>query len=238
MIRNNGIWTFCVGGLAGAALFVGCASKPTETTITKIKRHQASDMEQLSHVGNFWIAEQPTERDLIWMRDNAVTMVIDVRTREEDRGFDERAYVIGLGMMYSPAPLEVSQDYTIRYFDIIRQTLRDRAGEPTLIHGDSANRAAAVWMTYRVLDDKIPYAEALSEARIAGLDNEDTLAMVDQYLLDRNVDISPQVDLNDSDGVTTTSVDGPNEVIYTITEDDAKSDDAKSDDAKSDTRRD
>lgn len=231
MIRNCCIRTIFAGGLTGIALSVGCSNKPAETSITKIERHQASEMEQLAHVGNFWISEQPTERDLIWMRDNEVTMVIDVRARDEDRGFDERAVVVSLGMRYNPAPLELDQDYTIRYFDFLRETMRTRRDVPTLIHGSSANRAAAVWMAYRVLDDKVPYSVALAEAQIAGLNEDAPRLIVDQYLMEKGVNIKPKGTAGDSSGTTVTAVDGPDEVIYEITEEKSAPD-------ETDTRRD
>ena len=191
----------------------GCASTDDNSdALTKITRHQASDMEQLCHVGNIWISEQPTQRDLLWMRDNAVTLVIDARGREEDRGFDERAYVVSLGMQYHPMPLETDQDYVIRYFDRSRNILNSRRDIPTLIHGESADRAAAIWMVSRVLDDEVPYRAALAEAEVAGLQNEATLLLVQQYLLGKGVTMDLSAGL---DGAAVLEAeDGPDEVIY------------------------
>jgi len=190
----------------------GCSTPSTDGEITRIVRHQASEMEQLSHVGNVWISEQPTESDLVWMRDNAVSMVIDVRGRDEDRGFDERAYVVSLGMRYQTAPLEVDQDFVIRYFEFTRNILRNRKDIPTLIHCGTANRAAAVWMVYRVLDENVSYATALAEAEIAGLNNPRTLTLVQQYLLSNGVKGDFTAGLAGAAPMTAT--DGPDEVIY------------------------
>ena len=196
----------------------GCSQpRASKVPVTKIQFLEANDMQQLSHVGNIWISEQPSESDLIWMRDNYVSLVIDTRTRDEDRGFDERAYVIGSGMKYRSRPLDTSQDFTIGYFGELRATLRSRKDVPTLIHGESADRPAAVWLTYRVLDEKVPYVQAFNEARLAGLENEATIRLVNQYLLENGVDISV-----DTDQVVIEAVDGPDEIIYSVSPDDSK----------------
>ena len=194
------------------ALLAGCSSKAKQEDLKKITRHQASQMEQLAHVGNVWISEQPTEKDLIWMRDNAVSMVMDTRGREEDRGFDERAYVVSIGMQYHPIPLEIDQDFVIRYFDMTRDVLSSRQDVPTLIHGETADRAAAVWMVSRVLDDKVDYEVALAEAEIAGLNREVTLRLVQQYLMERGVSFDYSKGLAGSAPMQ--AEPGPDEIIY------------------------
>ena len=209
----------CASALVISILGACQSSQPKETTVTKINRMSVADMEQLSHVGNVWISEQPTEKDLRWMRDNYVSLVIDTRSREEERGFDERAYVVSLGMKYRLEPLEPEQAFTIGYFDRIRGTLQSRQHIPTLIHGETADRAAAAWMPYRVLDQNVPYPQALAEARTAGLTNEDTLKVVQQYLKSNGVNINEQVQIN------VTADQGPDETIFHISEeDDSKKD--------------
>jgi protein tyrosine phosphatase (PTP) superfamily phosphohydrolase (DUF442 family) len=161
---------------------------------------------------NVWISEQPTEQDLVWMRDNYVSLVIDTRGREEERGMDERAYVVSLGMKYRLEPLDPDQDFTIRYFDRMRSTFRAKRDVPILIHGESADRAAAAWLPYRVLDQDVPYAAALAEARIAGLERDSTLRLVEQYLVSHGVDVSHR------DDVTITADDAPDETIFHVEE--------------------
>ena len=200
-------------------LLPGCAQpSASKVPVTKIKFLEANDMQELTHVGNVWISEQPTESDLIWMRDNYVSLVIDTRLRDEDRGFDERAYVVGLGMKYRSRPLDISQDFTIRYFDDLRMTLWSRRDVPTLIHGETADRAAAVWLTYRVLDERVSYAQALNEAKLAGLTNEATIKLVNQYLLSNGVDIRV-----DTEAVVIEAEPGPDEMIYHVTPADEQS---------------
>lgn len=196
-----------------AVVVTGCAqSSASKVPVTKIQFLAANDMQELTHVGNIWISEQPTESDLVWMRDNHVSLVIDTRLRDEDRGFDERAYVVSLGMKYRSRPLDISQDFTIRYFDDLRMTLMSRRDVPTVIHGESANRAAAVWMTYRVLDERVSYAQALNEAKLAGLTNDATIRLVNQYLVSNGVDVNVN-----TEAVVIEAEPGPDEMIYHVT---------------------
>ena len=204
--------------LCASALFISllsaCETPKPRTTITKIDRMSASDMVQLSHVGNVWISEQPTQKDLEWMRDNYVSLVIDTRTRDEDRGFDERAYVVFLGMKYRLESLDPKQEFTIRYFDRMRAMLSSRRDVPTLIHGASADRAAGAWLPYRVLDERVPYSQAVAEARIAGLERDETLRIVQQYLVSRGVDINEKVNIE------VTAEEAPDETIFHVFEED------------------
>ena len=189
----------------------GCSSR-SETSMESIRRYQGSEMAQLSHAGPIWISDQPTEADLIWMRDNGVSLVLDVRSREDDPAMQERALVVTLGMAYQSVPLEDAQDYVIRYFDYIRGILASRRDVPTLIHGSTADRAAALWMVYRVLDDRVPYDVALAEARIAGLDQESTLHLVQQYLVGSGVEIDLGTGLSNTAPMV--SEEAPDETIH------------------------
>ncbi|MEC9157201.1 MAG: hypothetical protein VYB77_03625 [Planctomycetota bacterium] len=192
----------------------GCStSNPSKIPMTRMKVMNTVDMPQLSHCGDIWISCQPTEEDLIWFRNNYITMVIDTRLRDEERGFEEQAYVIGLGMEYRLRPLDIQQNFTIRYFDGVRAMLVTRNNIPTLIHGETADRPAGVWMTYRVLDENVPYAQALEEAKLAGLNSEAMITLVNQYLQANGVTIPdpPQP-------VQVVETDGPDEIEETVVE--------------------
>jgi hypothetical protein len=192
------------------ASFVGCSSPPpVKTVVSQIRSFESGDMSKISRIGNVWLSEQPTEEDLIWLRDNFVTVIIDTRMRSDDRGFDERAYVVSLGMGYRCEPLNTKMDYSIDYFDRIRETLVARRSVPTFIHGETADYAAAVWLPFRVLDDRVPYSQALAEAKIAGLSEPNTIRIVNQYLLSNGVDIGPQE-------VEVTSTPGPDEMNFEV----------------------
>ena len=216
-------------GLVLTLTLLGCSSSPSvKPSVSQIRSLQAGDMSQLTRIGNVWLSEQPTQDDLIWLRDNFVSVVIDTRMRSEDRGFDERACVVGLGMDYRSEPLNTEMDYTVDYFDRARSTLAARRSVPTFIHGKTADRAAAVWLPFRVLDDRVPYTQALAEAKIAGLSEPNTIRIVNQYLLSRGVDI-------ETGEVEVTSSPGPDQLdfeVRLVDENEAESDDsAEADDA-------
>jgi hypothetical protein len=158
-------------------------------------------------------------------------MVMDTRGREEDRGFDERAYVVSIGMQYHPIPLETDQDFVIRYFDMTRDVLKSRKDVPTLIHGETADRAAAVWMVSRVLDDKVDYEVALAEAEIAGLNREVTLRLVQQYLMERGVSFDYTKGLGGA--ATMKAEPGPDETIYQPADTDGNQSDSAEEESKS-----
>ena len=56
----------CLTALA-LSLVSGCSTPPSKTTVTKINRMSASDMEQLSHIGNVWILKN-TEKVSIFTK--------------------------------------------------------------------------------------------------------------------------------------------------------------------------
>ncbi|MCH2143988.1 MAG: hypothetical protein MK082_02450 [Phycisphaerales bacterium] len=190
----------------------GCSSSQSKEPMHTITRHNGCEMEQLSNIGAIWISEQPTESDFIWMRDNGVSLVLDVRSRDVDPSMLERAYVVTLGMKYQAIPMEDDQDYVIKYFDYVRDILNTRKHAPTLIHGVTADRAAGVWMVHRVLDDKVGYSIALAEAELAGLDQASTLLLVQQYLMSFGVDVDLEAGL--SAAAPMTSEQGADEVIH------------------------
>jgi hypothetical protein len=231
--------TIRLSSLVSAAIVLclsGCGAPPASTQLSTITRHRSGDMEQLAHSGNIWISEQPTEADFLWMRDNAVSLVLDVRPRDVDPEMLERAYVISLGMGYQAVPLAVDQDYVIRYFDFIRNILVTRKNIPTLIHGVTADRAAAVWMVFRVLDDNIAYPIALAEAEIAGLESESTLLLVQQYLMGQGIDV--RLDAGLDGAAPMAAQEGADEVIHVPAADSDQAADATESDASEDSRRD
>lgn len=101
-------------------------------------------------------------------RDAGVTTVIDFRKPSESTGFDERAGAESLGLRYVNIPFQNENELTDEVFDATRAALKDLKGV-ALMHCRSGNRAAAAWLPYRVLDDGVPWDQALSEARAIGL---------------------------------------------------------------------
>lgn len=97
---------------------------------------------------------------------NGYRVVIDLRTKKENRGLDEPAVVSALGMEYVSMPV----DYDDITYEKARELgdLLDRYDEPVLLHCASANRIGALLAldTFAETGD----AElALERGRAAGL---------------------------------------------------------------------
>jgi uncharacterized protein (TIGR01244 family) len=83
---------------------------------------------------------------------------------------ESRAAAEKAGVKFINLPLNATApDMTVA--DAFIKAVTDPANQPVFIHCASANRAAALWMTKRLLVDKWDDAKALEEARLIGLTN-------------------------------------------------------------------
>lgn len=98
-------------------------------------------------------------------------MVVDLRTPEEPRDFDEVVAVIMAGMEYANIPVTPE---TVGYEDFsrFRELLDDPARRPALVHCSTGGRAGGLLLAYLILDEGMAPAEAEEVAMQAGLDNE------------------------------------------------------------------
>lgn len=88
-------------------------------------------------------AGQPSAKALSELADQGYTTVIDLRGKDEDRGFDEAATVDGLGMKYVQLPISGAEDITYDNANALDQILQDLHG-PALLHCSSSNRVGAL----------------------------------------------------------------------------------------------
>jgi uncharacterized protein (TIGR01244 family) len=114
---------------------------------------------------------QPTAKQLKAMAKAGYRTVIDLRPLAEDRGFDEEKAVRKAKMEYTnigvtPDSLDAS---TVKYF----LTVLSNAERPALIHCSSGSRAGALYYAWLVLEKGVPEAQALEQARAAGLSDPD-----------------------------------------------------------------
>ena len=114
------------------------------------------------------IGGQPSAADLAIARDQGVRTVINLRRPDEPAGFDEPAETARLGLRYEALPFRGPAELNDAVFDRTRELLRS-APKPILLHCASGNRASAVWLPWRVLDDGASYEQALAEAQQSGL---------------------------------------------------------------------
>ena len=171
--------------LASLAL-AACTSEPIvgPSEAEPLRVTQVDGMAPTHVVGGVLLAGQPSEGALVELADRGTVLVIDLRLPGEDRGFDEGAYVRALGMAYANPAFREPEQLTDEVLDEVRRLLNDHAGHSVLLHCASANRVGAVWLAARVMDQDVPWATALEEARRVGLRSEEYEARVRAYALD------------------------------------------------------
>jgi uncharacterized protein (TIGR01244 family) len=93
---------------------------------------------------------------------------------EESRAAADRA-----GLKYIHIPFDHSAP-DMAVADAFIKAVTDKDNQPVFIHCASANRAATLWMTKRILVDKWDDAKALEEAKLIGL----TSAALEKFAMD------------------------------------------------------
>jgi uncharacterized protein (TIGR01244 family) len=111
---------------------------------------------------------QPTREDLAEFSRQGVRTVIDLRTDEEDRGFDEATEVERRGMRYVRLPIGGADDLTAENATALKKTL-DQSGDGVLLHCASGNRVGALLALMAAQHESATPAEALDFGRRAGL---------------------------------------------------------------------
>lgn len=86
---------------------------------------------------------QPSAEALSAIAEQGFTAVIDLRSAEEDRGFDEAATVEGLGMTYVSLPVSGASGVSYENASALDRILADFDG-PVLVHCASSNRVGAL----------------------------------------------------------------------------------------------
>ena len=94
--------------------------------------------------------------------------VINLRQEGELKEFDERKLAGELGFEYVSLPFGSPDELTDAVFDRARELLTS-SNKAILLHCHSGNRAGAIWLARRVLDDSQSYESALAEAHTVGL---------------------------------------------------------------------
>jgi uncharacterized protein (TIGR01244 family) len=136
------------------------AAKLEPATCGKIARvHRLADV---------YLAGQPTAEDLAEAKRLGIKTVLNLRPDAELKGFDEPAAVEAAGLAYVHIPFAGADDLNDAIFDMAREQLKS-VERPLLFHCASANRVGALWLPYRVLDNRIAYDAALAEAKQVGL---------------------------------------------------------------------
>jgi protein tyrosine phosphatase (PTP) superfamily phosphohydrolase (DUF442 family) len=117
-----------------------------------------------------WLATsgQPSVDNLHAARDAGVTMVIDLRDPMEGRPFDEPATVAELGLRYLNIPVN-NGALKPESITLLMNTLREQAGQPTLLHCASANRVGGALIPWFILEEGMDEQAAVDLAMQVGL---------------------------------------------------------------------
>lgn len=112
-------------------------------------------------------AGQPSAEGLAAIAKEGYTTVIDLRSEQEDRGFDEAATVEGLGMKYISLPVSGGAEVSYENAAALDRILAETEG-PVLLHCASSNRVGALLSLRAVLNGE-DREEALMLGTSAGL---------------------------------------------------------------------
>lgn len=86
---------------------------------------------------------QPDETSLQSLAQAGFVTIIDLRAVDEDRGFDEKSAVEGLGMNYISLPISGADAINFENASLLDETLSGIDG-PVLVHCASSNRVGAL----------------------------------------------------------------------------------------------
>jgi protein tyrosine phosphatase (PTP) superfamily phosphohydrolase (DUF442 family) len=131
-------------------------------------------------------AGQPEQEHLERLAEAGYRTVLDVRTLEEDPGFDESKTVRSAGMEYVNMPLEVKPEaFTDQVFDRARELLADPERRPILVHCASAVRVVPLLIPYLILDEGRSPDEAVEIASQVGPQQEELTDAAFRYTNER-----------------------------------------------------
>jgi protein tyrosine phosphatase (PTP) superfamily phosphohydrolase (DUF442 family) len=128
-------------------------------------------------------AGQPEQEHLERLAEAGYRTVLDIRTLEEDPGFDESETVRNAGMEYVNMPLEVKPEaFTDEVFDRARELLADPDHRPILVHCASAVRVAPLLIPYLILDEGRSSDEAVKIASQVGPQQDELTDVALRYV--------------------------------------------------------
>lgn len=132
-------------------------------------------------------AGQPTGEQIQLAAEDGYKTVIDLRSAEEARGYDEpgAAKANGLAYINLPVTLASLDQATI---DKFLETMR-KAERPVLLHCSTSNRVGALYYAWLVLEKGAKPEEALAKAQAAGLKNPELTEKVKSLVAGRKTPV-------------------------------------------------
>ena len=124
---------------------------------------------------------QPTEDQLKAMAADGLSLVLDLRTEGENRGFDEPAALRSLDVPYVNLPVDGDRLALPETFERFIEAM-DKVDGPVLVHCASGNRVGALYYAYLVAGKGVDREEARTRAKENGLRSAALEKAVDGYL--------------------------------------------------------
>jgi len=172
------------GGDTGDTTSTDGTTEPASTTesLNKSEKIELGNIPNLSVYSNtHFLAGQPTAEDIPLLKEKDIQLIINLRTEDEDLGFEEKKVIEEAGIKYTNIPF-TSGTLTDEKIEKIRGLLRDTNNQPMMMHCGSANRVGAVWLIYRVLDEGWKYEDALEDAKSVGLKSAELTERAKKYI--------------------------------------------------------
>ena len=124
---------------------------------------------------------QPTEAQLGDLAAADFKTVIDLRSDEEDRGFDEDAATQAAGLAYLKVPMSRGSMGRKETWDAFVEAFA-AAEKPVLVHCASGGRVGAAYYAYLVAEEGMSREDARAKAASFGLRSDRLAVPVDHYL--------------------------------------------------------
>jgi ubiquinone/menaquinone biosynthesis C-methylase UbiE/protein tyrosine phosphatase (PTP) superfamily phosphohydrolase (DUF442 family) len=139
----------------------------TQFDNTPVKSISLGQIHNLSCIDELFCSGQFTQADIPLLKEQKFERIISLRI-ESEIDWNEKSAVEQSGLEYLQIPIAGPADLTDEIFDRVRNEL-SASDKKTLLHCGIGARAAAVWLPYRVLNQKIELAQALKESQALGL---------------------------------------------------------------------
>lgn len=132
---------------------------------------------------NFATGAQPKAEAFAKLAQTGYRSVLSLRAEKEE-GFDlaqDRAFAEQAGMRYLHVPFVTAAPTNERVAEFIA-AVKEKKHFPMFVYCGSANRVAALWMIYRIMEEGWAEERALAEATKIGLTRPELRAFVQTYL--------------------------------------------------------
>lgn len=128
-------------------------------------------------------AGQPTGEQLQLLAEEGYKTIIDLRTPEEPRGFNEAeaARLNGMAYVNIPVTLQTLDQATVdKFLEAMRKAKR-----PLILHCTSSVRVGALYYAWLVLEEDVPPKAALAKAKAAGLRHPEFTQKIEKLVSER-----------------------------------------------------